>query len=444
MSVFNKPQRGEIFVARKTLSNIVPVGGEDLTYKKHQLLYIIYFSSLKHNYRYCRFINSQHWLCKLTHQLHFLFMKYGFFIFILAFFLSMMAYVIFRGSQALNTSGFWKYVYIGAAITLFAAFITGMIFSHKMTLPVAKSITFLGNSFLIILIYLTLSFLITDFFLLFNKWFSIFKTDVISIRFWGLLLSLGTILIAMFIGNYKFNHPKTVRLEIHSEKNRPHKEIKIVGISDIHLGVSIDKKRLKRYVEMINAEKPDLVLIAGDVIDRSIAPVISQQMDEEFRSIHAPMGIYAVLGNHEYFGEGVELVAHFLQKSGIQLLKDSAVLVQNEFYIAGRDDKINPHRKELSEILQYADSSKPIILLDHQPFNLQEAQQNKVDFQLSGHTHNGQFFPGNLFVKRMFELGYGYKKKGETHYYVSSGLGLWGPQYRIGSQSEMVVVRFRY
>lgn len=371
-------------------------------------------------------------------------MKYGFFIFILAFFLSMMAYIIFRGSQALSLTGFWKYFYIAGSVTLFLAFFAGMIFSHQISLPIAKVITFAGNSFLIILIYLTLSFFATDILLIFNKIFHFLKTDTASVRFWAMMVSLAAIFIVMVIGNYRFNHPKTVRLEIESAKPAQHKEVRIVGISDVHLGVSIDKKRLRQYVQMINAEKPDVVFIAGDLIDRSIEPVIRQKMDEELRSIHAPMGVYAVFGNHEYFGEGTDLAATFFQKSGIQLLRDTAVLVQNQFYIAGRDDKMNAHRKKLPDILKNTDTSKPILLLDHQPFNLQDAEKNGVDFQLSGHTHNGQFFPGSLFVKRMFEVGYGYLQKGETHYYVSSGLGLWGPQYRIGSQSEFVAIRFRY
>ena len=102
------------------------------------------------------------------------------------------------------------------------------------------------------------------------------------------------------------------------------------------------------------------------------------------------------------------------------------------------------NRKNLSDIVKGLDANKPRILIDHQPFHLEEAEQNGIDFQFSGHTHNGQFFPANLVVKRMYELGYGYLKKGSTHYYVSSGLGIWGPEYRIGTQSEVVVVNMSY
>jgi len=119
-------------------------------------------------------------------------------------------------------------------------------------------------------------------------------------------------------------------------------------------------------------------------------------------------------------------------------------LVDSSFYIIGREDRSTPSRKTISELVKNLDKTKPLILLDHQPFHLEEAEDNNIDFQFSGHTHNGQFVPGVFFVNKMYELGYGFMKKGNTNYYVSSGLGLWGPQYRIGTQSELVVINFRY
>jgi len=172
--------------------------------------------------------------------------------------------------------------------------------------------------------------------------------------------------------------------------------------------------------------------------------LINQQMAEELRQIKAPLGVYAISGNHEYYAENPYSTTEYLKTAGIVTLRDSATLIDNSFYIVGRDDKTNHKRKELSEVVNALDKNKPLILLDHQPFHLQDAQKNGIDLQISGHTHNGQFFPGNLFVKRMYELGHGYRKIGKTHYYVSSGLGLWGPQYRIGTQSELVVVNLSY
>lgn len=356
----------------------------------------------------------------------------------------MLIYVIVRGGQALSLSVLWKNIYTILSVVLFLSFFTGMIFGNYFPLPLAKIISFLGDSFLIVLIYLTLSFIATDIVLLFNKIFHFLKTDFFIFRFWSLMASLLVIIIAMFVGNYKFNHPNMVNLNIEAEKLHQNKEIKIVAVSDVHLGITIDKKRLKKYVEIINNQHPDMVIIGGDLIDRSILPVEKQKMDEELLQIKAPLGVYAVHGNHEHFSENIERVNNFYKNAGIKLLIDSVQLVNDQFYIVGRDDKINPQRKNLSTILQHIDLTKPVILLDHQPASLKDAEENNVDFQFSGHTHNGQFFPGNLIVKRMFEIGYGYLKKGKTNYYVSSGLGIWGPQYRIGSQSEFTIINFKF
>lgn len=248
----------------------------------------------------------------------------------------------------------------------------------------------------------------------------------------------------MAVGHYKFNHPEIAKLDISTEKVKLNKEIKIVAVSDIHLGISIDKRQLKKYVKLINSQNPDIVLIAGDISDRGVKPLIDQNMKEELQMIVAPLGVFAIMGNHDFYAENLHASADFMNESGIHVLRDTALLVKNDFYLVGRDDRTNKHRKPLQEIMKDIDRSKPIILLDHQPYHLNEAQENDVDLQISGHTHNGQFFPGSWFVKRIHEVGYGYAKKGKTHYYVSSGLGLWGPQYRIGSQSEVVVIHLKY
>ena len=346
--------------------------------------------------------------------------------------------------QALTPVGNLKFVYLGTMVLLFGAFVAGMFFGNSFSPQAAKIISFIGFTFLILLIYLLFSFLLTDIVRIVNHFIPVIK-NVPTFRIWMFAGSLAIIAVALVAGNYKFNHPETVHLDIQSYKPLQGRELKIVAVSDIHLGHSIEKKRLRQYVDLINAQQPDVVLIAGDLIDRSIKPVIAQKMDEELIQIKAPKGVYGVLGNHEYYGEGIDLMEDFYRKAGITLLRDSAALVQNQFYITGREDlRMSPQRKELSAILLHTDKTKPVILLDHQPTHLPDAEQNNVDLQISGHTHRGQFFPGNLFVKRMFELGYGYLQKGNTHYYVSSGLGIWGPQYRIGSQSEVVVVKFKY
>lgn len=369
-------------------------------------------------------------------------MKYGFFVFVFVFLLSIIVYTTVRGYQTLAPYGILKTVFLVLMIVLTTMMFAGLGLESQLPHGIAKAMSFVGHSFFIVVAYLFIAFLLVDIIRTINHFVPLIP-DMRLFRLYAMLITLAVLSVLMVWGNYKFNHPVTKTLTIQSNKPPQNKEIKIVAVSDIHLGVSIDKKRLQQYVKLINAEKPDLVLIAGDLIDRSLKPVVSQKMDEELRMIHAPMGVFVIFGNHEYYGEGDHHIADFYQKSNIKLLRDTSVLVNNELNLVGRDDKHNPNRKDLKDLLS-STTDKPVIVLDHQPYHLEDAVNNNVDLQISGHTHNGQFFPANLIVKSIFELGYGYLRKGNTHYYVSSGLGLWGPQYRLGSQSELVVINFRY
>jgi len=161
------------------------------------------------------------------------------------------------------------------------------------------------------------------------------------------------------------------------------------------------------------------------------------------QKLKAKYGVYAVVGNHEYFGN-VNRATDFMKRSGIKVLRDTAVTIDDKFIVIGRDDLTNRHRKSLKTIISDINNNLPMILLDHQPANLAEAVENKMDIQISGHTHNGQIYPFSLLVSKFYELGYGYLKKGNTHFYVSSGLGLWGAPIRLGTQSEIVNIRLNF
>jgi predicted MPP superfamily phosphohydrolase len=371
-------------------------------------------------------------------------MKIGFFLIALAILFSINGYVMLRGWQALPSASVLRPVFLVTMIVLFVAMISGMIFGNAMPSGLGKAVSFIGFSYIIFFTYLLLSFLLVDILRIGNLLVHVPLPIMANFRLWMMTATLGITVLAMIVGNYKFNHPKTVILNLSTDNPTQNKELKIVSVSDLHLGVSIDKKRLQGYVKMINDQHPDIVLLAGDISDRSMIPVINQNMLEEFRSIKTKFGVYAINGNHEHYAETPTATADYLKEAGIIFLRDSACLVDSSFYIVGRDDRTNLNRKTLKDLVQGLDSKYPRILMDHQPYQLEEAENNKIDYQISGHTHNGQFFPGNLFVKGMYELGYGYLKKGKTHYYVSSGLGLWGPQYRIGTESEMVVVNLKY
>ncbi len=252
----------------------------------------------------------------------------------------------------------------------------------------------------------------------------------------GSCMVLGIVTVLLVYGNIHYHHKYRIELDIRTEKplERP---LTLVLASDLHVGYHNRKAELQRWVDLINAEHPDLVLMGGDIIDRSLRPVAEGRYEEQFRSIQAP--VYACLGNHEYIS-GEDGSEAFYARAGIHLLKD-AVAHACGINIIGRDDRSNPSRAALWELTPQADSTRFTLLLDHQPAHLEEAEEAKIDFQFSGHTHHGQIWPGNWITDALFEKAYGSYRRGDTRYYVSSGLGIWGGKFRIGTRSEYVVLK---
>ena len=248
------------------------------------------------------------------------------------------------------------------------------------------------------------------------------------------------ITLALFVvflaGNIHYRHKKRVELQLTTEKELK-KPLRLVMLSDLHLGYHNTRAELHRWVDMINSEKPDYVLIAGDIIDMSMRPLIEENMAEEFQRIEAP--VYACLGNHEYYS-GEPQAQKFYQDAGIHLLRDTCEVV-GDLCIIGRDDRTNPHRQSAKKTFNEADHTKYTIVMDHQPYNLNQAEEAGIDFQLSGHTHRGQVWPISWITDRIYECSHGELRRGNTHYYVSSGIGIWGGKFRIGTQSEYIVTQ---
>ncbi len=261
--------------------------------------------------------------------------------------------------------------------------------------------------------------------------------------YWGFgVLSLVAILL--IYGTWNARNPRIVHYDIAIKKtvyNFP--KLHAVMVSDIHLGLVVDNDRLDAMVNRINELDPDIVFLVGDTIDEDVKLFFNQKMPEVIGKLRSKHGVYAVLGNHEYIGGNSELAIDYLRQSGVIVLVDEYIKVNNHFYIVGRDDRMAGNmtgkwRLELSRVMDGIDHSLPIILLDHQPHNLEEGQRNGIDLQLSGHTHNGQFFPNNLLARRVFEHSWGYLRRGEYQVIVSSGYGTWGPPIRIGNYSEII------
>jgi len=263
---------------------------------------------------------------------------------------------------------------------------------------------------------------------------------------------IATILVIVCYGWWNARHTMVTHYDISIPKQAGQlKQLHVVAVSDLHLGTIVDKQRLSELVDIIKALNPDIILLPGDVIDGDPLPFIEQNMASYWHRLAPRYGIYAVPGNHDYIGSNSAAIISSLEKTGIKVLRDEVVLVADSFYLVGRDDKFIEYyagskRKKLSSILggKGLDESRPLIVMDHEPVNLEEPWEMGVDLQLSGHTHRGQLAPLNLITQRVFEVDQGYLRKGNLQIIVSTGFGTWGPPIRVGSRSEVLDIQISF
>ena len=261
----------------------------------------------------------------------------------------------------------------------------------------------------------------------------------------GLLAFISIVILSLGIVIYGFINAgsplvRHVELKIDKKLTQP---LTFALVSDLHLGNNISHYHIQKMVKLINENHPDLVLIAGDLVDHNPKFAIKDKVGVQFTNIKAPLGIFAVTGNHEYIGDA-EMSIAYLSKYGVQYLRDTMVNVQNKVIIAGREDRqkamvTQQKRKPVLEILQNQHYDLPVILMDHQPVEYQQVDEAKVDVMLSGHTHKGQLFPLNFITQRVFENHYGLMRKNHTWFYTTNGFGTWGPQVRVGNTPEVVI-----
>lgn len=358
--------------------------------------------------------------------------------------------IFLKGWNAFEGKKIARLVMIVVFGTELLIYTTGFVFYRYLPEALTQFIRVMGTSWMLFLLYSGGLWLVID---LVNA-----IRQKISHRPWVIwqqsrrfkiityLMTIVVVAAIMVYGRYRFMHPvvQQVPITIHKPVEKMD-SIRIAMIGDLHLGYMINRKHTKRFVDLIMAQHPDLILFVGDIIDSHIEPILQQRMDEELSRLHAPLGVFSCTGNHEYRYDAEEKIK-LLSNAGITILRDSVVLIDSSFYVVGREDKVVSSRKPLQKILtsQSVDMSKPVIVLNHTPDNLDEEADARVDIALYGHTHHGQVFPGNIATEMTFELAHGYLKKGNTHFYVTSGIGLVGPQYRIGTVSEMVMLTVKF
>ena len=353
-----------------------------------------------------------------------------FFLIALTVMVVMFGYVAWHVWRVLPFSTPLKFI----VLLLMLAALACMVFqfkSDKVPLGMATAMYEIGNSWLVIMFYLLMAFLLLDI----GRLVHLVPASWLKDNGITSLVMTGVMLVTFIGGNIHYHNKQRQEIHLTTDKHleRP---LKMVMVSDLHAGFHNRRAEIARWVDLINAEKADLILIAGDLIDNNTRPLLAEGTAEEFRRFNAPAIV--CLGNHESI-TGLKNALDFIEQTGICLLRDSALVIDGVTVI-GREDRSYRHRKSVEQLMQGIDRDNYVILLDHQPYHLEEAEENGVDLQLSGHTHRGQVWPLNWVTKKMYECDYGQYRRGNTDYYVSSGLGLWGGKFRIGTSSEYAVI----
>ncbi|MGY1764254.1 metallophosphoesterase [Geodermatophilus sp. SYSU D00779] len=225
--------------------------------------------------------------------------------------------------------------------------------------------------------------------------------------------------------------------------------LRIVTFSDGHLSALYGGRRFERLVEIVNAQRPDVVAIVGDLVDGELGEL--REEVAPLADLVSEQGVYFVTGNHEYFVDTTAWLRH-LPTLGVQVLRNERVPIVRggaSVDLAGIDDRtaissgVPGHGADLDAALDGRDDAVPLVLMAHQPVQVEQAAAAGVGLQLSGHTHGGQLWPFDYAVRLDQPAVQGLSRVGDTQLYVTTGAGFWGPPMRIGARPEVAVVELR-
>ena len=363
-------------------------------------------------------------------------------------------YILRRGAQGLGGFPTAKLVFMAAFIAMTLAYPLGRVLMSLGRNSLSSPFIMAGSFHMVVMLYGFMGAVLIDLVRLLNA-FVPFLPKSFSARPSpaGLVLFLvvaGITALLIAAGAYNAVRPRTVELDLNVPKKSGGMErLTIVVASDLHLGTLVRRSRLEKIVATINALDPDVIFLPGDIVDETVTAKDEVEFSAVMNQFRAPLGVFAVPGNHEFYS-GLERNLACLRACGIKVLEDEAIGVAGAFVLVGRRDPSSLAPQELrlpirGILAKYGfDDRLPIILLDHQPSHLEEASRAGVDLQLSGHTHAGQLFPLDIINRMAWELNWGYLRKGDTQYYVTSGVGTWGPPVRTGSRPEIVRIRLSF
>ena len=362
-------------------------------------------------------------------------------------------YIFVRGLQSIPPASSLRQPYMIVFWIVAFSFIGGRLFESFLPSILSDLFVWMGSFWIAAMVYFLIAVVSLDVLRLIHHFLPFFPSAITKnyaqAKYIIAASVMGLVGVILLGGHINSLIPQIKKLDISIAKRAGTlKTLHIVAASDIHLGTIVGRSRIDAIVDKINNLDPDLVLLPGDIVDEDLGPVIKQNLGEALKRIQARLGVFAVTGNHEYFG-GVDRACTYLTNHGIVMLRDQSAKIGDAFYLVGREDRsvarFSGHpRKSLPELMAGIDKNYPIILMDHQPFGLNEAVAEGIDLQLSGHTHFGQLWPINYIVRAIYELAWGYKKIANTHFYVSDGVGTWGPPVRVGNRPEIVSIHITF
>lgn len=329
--------------------------------------------------------------------------------------------------------------------------------------PVRRILKLISNYWLGILLYSLLAVLVADLVRLLHLLITRRRFQRRGAVMGGICAAAVFMLCAWGINNVRIIHVTPYDITVHKDGGKL-EDLNVVLVADLHLGYNIGAAHMMQMVDRINDQHADVVVIAGDIFDNEFEALDDPaELIAILKKIRSKYGVYACYGNHDVeekilagftFGgnrkkESSLQMDAFLEKAGIHLLRDEAVLIEDSFYLYGRPDAQRPgrginRRKTAAELMEMLDTEKPVLVIDHEPKELRELSEAGVDVDLCGHTHNGQMFPANLITALIWENSYGYLKKDSMHNIVTSGVGLFGPNMRVGTIAEICSITIHF
>ena len=247
----------------------------------------------------------------------------------------------------------------------------------------------------------------------------------------------GIFLVGMSALGLYWAYSPIVKNETIKVDKKIEKPIKIAMVSDLHLGTFFGNGQLEKLNKIISEQKPDAVVIAGDLMDDDMVMYKKHNMKENLSKLRAPLGVFTVMGNHDH---DTRAITEEVSKAGIKVLLDENYELTSNINLVGRNDKTDRNRKSIEDILKDIDTSKTTILIDHQPTDIDHHSTLPIDVQLSDHTHHGQMWPINYITERIYTLDYGYKEINSRHFFTSAGYGFWGPPFKTTARSEVWII----